>query len=148
MANGLFPQHEQLAVVNAIRARYTTSLVKMTKALVPFTPFLTAADLALQECDFVGYAPVTFTATGLAYADSAGGISFDFQNAFFMATSSLTPNDVYNIWIENGAGDLQLYLQLASPIPMQVAFAALSLDMILNTYGPRGLVAVINGVPQ
>lgn len=148
MVQSVFPTAEQVRQANLVRTAYGTALCKLFKSDIDLTLFLTAADLAAVEADFVGYTPVTFTTVGPTFIDPAGGVSFDLESAFFQATNAVTPNDIYGGWVETAGGDLMVAWKLQGSYPMNVALAAMSLDQLVNMFGPRIFVLVLNGNPQ
>jgi hypothetical protein len=147
MAQTIFPLANQIAMAGLIRTPYITGKARLFKAVIPFTPNIAAADLTAIEADFDGYAAVTFTTCGAVYVDPAGGASFDLARAAFVDTGTTTPNDIYGGWVEDSGGLLLFAWQVTTPYPMTATLDAMNLDMVVNLFGPRGVVIVNNGIP-
>jgi len=148
MVQSIFPLTDQVTEMGLIRTPYITGKHKLFKAAIAFTPGLVAADLTAIEADFTGYAAITYTTCGPVYVDPAGGVTFDTTVAVFLDSGPAVANDIHGGWIENAAGDLLVAWQLASPISMGAALDAMNVELIVNRFGPRNVVVVVNGVPQ
>ena len=150
MATWIYPQSQQITAVTATQLPFVTGLLKLIKSSIALTPTLTAADLAAVECDFTGYAHVTFTALPAPYADSKyNGVSFDIPTQLFQVGSPVvTGNDVYGGWIEDSAHALLVAFLFNAPFPMQAAHVGMPLSLILNFYGSNQVYADIGDTPQ
>lgn len=90
----------------------------LTKSLVPISRDTVLADLTAEEADYTGYAAeaVTWSANTL---DDTGRAELIGTAGEFRPTGSAVTNNVYNAWIENGAGDLILAWVIEDgPVPM------------------------------
>lgn len=147
VADSVFPLADQITELGAVRTPYLTGKAKLFNAAIAFTSYLAAADLAAIEANFVGYAAVTFTSAGPVYVDPAGGVSFDLAAAVFVATDGTMPNDIYGGWVEDSTGLLLFAWQMVTPYSMGAALDTMNVNLIINRFGPRDVVVVINGNP-
>jgi hypothetical protein len=108
----------------AVTGQYIGLVMKLTKSLVNVDRNTTIAALAAAEADFDGYAAFVKTVTpGPALIDPADRAEDWLVGPTFTPSGTTTPNQVYNAWIENGAGLLILAwningvagIQMASP---------------------------------
>lgn len=148
MVQSIFPLSDQITEMAAVRTPYITAKHRLFKAAIVFTESLTVADLAAIEADFDGYVEVTYTTCGAVYVDPAGGVSFDLTVALFLDTGNVTPNDIYGGWVEDSGGDLLFAWQLQVPYSMAANLDAMNVNTVINRFGPRNVVIVVNGVPQ
>lgn len=150
MAGFIFPTSDQLAAVTLMKAPYATGLLKLFKEAIPFVPTLSAADLALIEADFTGYAAKTLTTLPEVYVDPVnGGVSFTIPTQQWNVGSTPTiGNDIFGGWIEDATGNLLMAWQIDSPYGMQNAGNSLPLELTLNFFGSNQVYVDIAGVPR
>lgn len=150
MVSFIYPSSAQITAVTAIQLPYKTGLLKLFKSAIAFTPELTAADLTAIECDFTGYAAITFTTLPVPFLDGVrGGTSFQVPTQQFNTSNPTTVgNDVYGGWFETAANAILMAFAFAAPWPMQSPNSALPLDALLNFFGSNEVYVNISDIPQ
>jgi len=94
------------------------SVMKLGKAALSISEFTTIAELQANECDYGGYGSEAGVWSANS-VDDLGRVELQGVVGEFRPTDSVTPNDVYYAWVENGAGDKLLAWECeGAPIPM------------------------------
>lgn len=106
-----------LTRITASGGAFNGAKVGLFKNNINPTPNTVLADL--EPCDFDGYSLGSAVTWGTAYYPTGDAAAIPAGMQQFIATGNTTPNNVYGVYIVNGAGDTLLVSErLAEAIPI------------------------------
>lgn len=114
-----FTRYAQRTFLDHIRNAIAFHSLRLYKNNFVPDEFSTAG--AFVEADFSGYAwwQPTYSA---AYINAAGKGQIDASSHTFVRGEGIISNDIYGLYVTDGAGEVVFYDHFANPIPMEEPF--------------------------
>jgi len=114
----------------------------LTKAVVDINPGTTLAELTAVEADYTGYA-ATVLVWDVPSVDGAGNVQAVSHTITFRPTDAVAPNQIYALFITDGAGAVLYFANQFTEAPIDMSSALKQIVLTVIYYPATNSIAIV-----